>query len=141
MRQSFCTRSRGTFPSSQYCSSLQARSDPDGNPLTKLFNAPTKETNGWCRIPFLNPKGDIAKETFGGGTYSTAPETTRAWHGTCFEAVYSIIFHRGVAPSITGQPGEETLRGQNAAYFHKDSLRSKAEGYMRRVDLFGDGHI
>ena len=131
----------GHLPIEPMLQFLQARSDPEGNPLTELFGAPTKETNGWYRIPFLKPKGDMTKETFGGGTHSTAPETTRAWHGTCFEAMYSIIFHRGVAPSITGQPGEETRRGQNAAYFHKDSLRSKAEGYMRRVDLFGDGHI
>ena len=131
----------GHLPIEPILQFLQARSDPEGNPLTELFGEPTKETNGWYRIPFLNPKGDMTQETFGGGTHSTAPETTRAWHGTCFEAVYSIIFHRGIAPSITGQPGEETLRGQNAVYFHKDSLRNKAEGYMRRVDLFGDGHI
>ena len=116
----------GHLPIEPILQFLQARSDPEGNPLTELFGEPTKETNGWYRIHFLNPKGDMTmtQETFGGGTHSTAPETTRAWYGTCFEAVYSIIFHRGIAPSITGQPGE-TLRGQHAVYFHKDSLRNK----------------
>ena len=54
----------------------------------------------------------MTKETFGGGTYSTAPETTRAWHGTCFEAVYSIIFHRGLRPALRANQGRKPLGGK-----------------------------
>ena len=73
--------------------------------------------------PLDSTKGRYAQETF----FSfLGPVLQGHGMGTCFEALYNIIFHRGIAPSVTGQLGEETLRGKDAVYLHTDAFKAQS---------------
>ena len=65
---------------------LSWRRGPTGAPVLKLLGVPTAQPDGWLRCGWLDHERAKAAGAETG-------EWVRAWHGSKFESLYSILYH------------------------------------------------
>ena len=103
---------------------LQQRNTATGHPLTDLIDGPQEYLNNWFR-----------NEVVGVARACPRPHWQRAWHGTCFESLYSILYHGRLLESGTPLWGGQTLGNTTGVYCFRDDLEHKVEFYMCSIQL------
>ena len=81
---------------------LSARNGPDKVPVLIHLGSPVEHVDGWFRMHYLVL--DDARRL-----KLTDEGWCRAWHGTKLEALFSILYHGGVAESCDELSGERIL--------------------------------
>lgn len=113
------------------------RKGPQGHPVSELLGRPESKENGWFRVPWKAfdesalPVACIHEDAVEPGK----ADWQRAWHGTKFEALYSIMYHGGLMASDSSRKGARFKDTSPGVYLHKDFTKHKAENYMRFVPL------
>ena len=61
------------------------------------------------------------------------------WHGCKFQALYSIMYHGGLASSSDKKLGHRYFPGMAGIYLHRGNTAYKADHYIRFTPVCGDG--
>jgi len=119
-----------------------SRLGPDGRPVSDLLATPPKDCGGgWFRHPWRPfAKATLEASSTGPHAWNGKAEWTRAFHGCPPESVYSIMYSGELAESDDPRKGHTMKQGVPGVYMCSADKFSKAAGYARFVDIFGDGY-
>ena len=70
---------------------------------------------------------------------AAVPAPEKAYHGTRFEALYSIFYNGRLLESCETEEGTEFLSTMHGVYCFPPDKSDKAEWYSKWTPLFGDG--
>ena len=104
---------------------LKLRKDVHGVPVADKLGLPQRHDHGWWCLPFKSTR-----------SWPQDANIERAWHGTRFSCLYSILYY--------GELFESTMPGhikqmRAGVYCHGPKTSAKAENYMVFEDVFSIG--
>ena len=117
---------------------LHVRKGADGYPVAEKLGEAEPHDNGWFRLPwkaFL--ENNLPRESPGEFAWNGRAEWTCAWHGTKFEALYSIIYHGKIFESSSLAEGHRFLDTAPGVYVHHN-WETASGSYARFVPLCND---
>lgn len=116
------------------------RLGPDGTPISELLGSPEEHAGGWLRCAWQPFKEEeLPVESSGEWARDGKADWDKSFHGCKVEALYSIMYHRKIMPSADESRGDRFHESCPGVYVFSEARRSKAMGYSRFVQLFGDG--
>ena len=115
---------------------FRKRPGPDGEPVSELIGYPEAAGGSWFRCSWLAYNENIYLEP---SNWTQDTDWQRAWHGSKFEALYSIMYHGEIFASHDERQGHRFKGGRPGIYVHNTDTAVKAENYIRFTPLCEDG--